>query len=691
MVKKTAKKRKTKKTVKAARNARSKRKTKSKSWLANWFMSFLRWSIKWGFVAGLWVLIIGGITLAWYARELPDVTEAMIFETRPTITVKAANGDLLDRYGDLKGESVAIEDLPQHLTYAILSIEDRRFYSHFGLDLIGIARAFVVNAKSGRYVQGGSTITQQLAKNLFLSRERTLKRKIQEAMLAIWMERKLTKDEILSAYLNRVYMGSGAYGIDAASRVYFGKPATEITLRESATLAGLLKAPSRYSPASNPSLSAQRTETVLNAMIDAGFIDAEEIKIVKALPPSPRRKPSSGSTVRYFSDYVVSQIDGLIGPVNKDLIVETTLHADIQKEAEEAITKGLLKYGKDRNIAQGASVVMRLDGAIMAMVGGRDYGASEFNRATHSFRSPGSSFKPFVYLAALENGWEPDSLIMDEPFEKGRYRPKNFGGQYYGEVSLLQALTLSLNTVAVNLARDVKPGTIIGLARRLGITADLEPDLSLALGSSGVPVIQMVTAYATLGRGGFATEPFAITRIKDTNGNIYYEHQRERSPRRVVAGGNIRKLNGMMRSVVENGTGRGAHIGAAMAGKTGTSQDYKDAWFIGFTDKYAAAVWVGNDDNESMKRVTGGSLPATVWREIMTTAQRKPIPQFARGSSVHNTSEFSFGELMGRLLGGGDYDDSRYRNNGSFSRNIPAGGKESEYTARGRHQWDLND
>ncbi len=671
----------------AKKKTKAKKNNSTKKKASSGIPAFFRTVVKWSFVAGLWLFIIVGIMIAWYASELPDVTEAMVFERRPTIIVKATDGTILDRYGDIKGESVSVEELPANLIYAILAIEDRRFYSHYGLDPVGIARAFVVNISQGKYVQGGSTITQQLAKNLFLSRDRTLKRKIQEAMLAVWLEQKLTKDEILSAYLNRVYMGNGAYGVDAAARVYFNKPARDLTLRECATLAGLLKAPSRYSPASNPTLSAQRTQVVLSAMLEAGFIEEDEINTVKSLPPAPRRKPSSGETVRYFTDYVVGQIGELIGPVEKDLIIETTIDKDIQQEAEEAITKALLKYGNERDIGQGAAVVMRLDGAITAMVGGRDYSSSEFNRATHSYRSPGSSFKPIVYLTALEKGWTPDSVIMDEPFTEGRYRPKNFGNEYYGEVSLLQALTLSLNTVAVNLAKDVGPGEIVGMARRLGITADLEPNLSIALGSNGVPMVQMATAYATIGRGGLAVEPFSIQKITDVDGKVYYEHQPERSARQVVARRNINDLAYMMRSVVENGTGQGAQTGYATAGKTGTSQEYKDAWFIGFTDKFATAVWFGNDDNSSMKRVTGGSVPASVWREIMLTAQPKPVPPMRYGGAVYaSDGGFSFHDMMARLFGSEDHDGYQ-----PVSGTKPAAGTESEYTPLGRHQWDLND
>ena len=649
---------------------------------------------KWGLVAALWVSISVGILAAWYASELPDITRAMVFERRPTITIKANDGSVLERYGDIKGESVTVEDLPPYVVYAVLATEDRRFYSHFGIDLVGIGRAFFVNLAHGRFVQGGSTITQQLAKNLFLSRERTLKRKIQEAMLAVWIERKLTKDEILSAYLNRVYLGSGAYGIDAAARVYFNKSAKELTLREAATLAGLLKAPSRYSPASNPELAARRTDTVLQAMVDAGFIEKEQLESMKKLPPSPARKPSSGDTVRYFTDYIVSQLEDLVGPVEKDLIIETTLDPDIQKEAEQAITKALLAKGDQYHVGQGAAVVLRLDGAVMAMVGGRDYGMSEFNRATNALRPPGSSFKPVVYLAALENGWRINDVVVDEPITTGRYRPANYGHEYYGEVTLIEALTRSLNTVSVNLMRSIGPEAVINLAQRLGITADLEPDLSLALGSSGVPVIQMAALNASLARGGLAVDPFSIVSVKDEEGTVYYEHPKSRTARQVVARPLVYDLTTMMRSVVENGTGQAAQGPYIAAGKTGTSQDFRDAWFNGFTDRYAAAIWFGNDDNSPMKRVTGGSIAAPVWREIMTTAMGKNAPSYGTYAAV--SEDFTFHDLLGRIIGGREDGGVSFfnfgrssRENDNLQKKAPAAG--DEYTPLGRHQWDLNE
>lgn len=656
--KKTAKKTTKKAIKKPAKKTASKRKNSNKR--NKQHSGFFSWAIaklfKWGFVISLWLLIGGTILMAWYASELPSVTKSMVFERRPTVIIKASDGTVLDRYGDVKGNIIDVKDLPPHVVEAVLATEDRRFYEHIGFDFIGFARAMAVNLRHMRFVQGGSTITQQLAKNLFLSRERTIKRKVQELMLSFWLEHELTKDEILSAYLNRVYLGSGTYGVDAAAKVYFGKSAKELSIREAATIAGLLKAPTRYSPANNPVKSAERTKVVLQAMVDAGYIDQSEVDSFKILPPSPRRKPSSGETIRYFTDYIISQLGDLVGTVESDIIVETTLDKDVQKELEESMTKALLQYGNERNVEQGAGVVLRLDGAVVAMMGGKDYTTSEFNRATNSVRPPGSSFKPIVYLTAIENGWKIDDTIIDEPITTGRYRPKNFGHKYYGEVTIYEALTMSLNTVAVNLMRDVGPNKVIDMARRLGITADLEPDLSLALGSSGVPMIQMATAYATIGRGGLAVEPFSIKRVSTKDGEVLFEHEAPRSQRQVVAKDNIYQITAMMESVIQNGTGQAAQIPYPAAGKTGTSQDFRDAWFIGFTPRYAAAIWMGNDDNSPTKRLTGGSAPARVWRETMMRAHTK------RGGPTYGAfsgGDFSngFDDFLSRILG--DEDETR--------------------------------
>ncbi|NQZ13416.1 MAG: PBP1A family penicillin-binding protein [Alphaproteobacteria bacterium] len=684
--KKTTKKSAKKSAKKTARKSSSKRKSsKAAKKKGGFFSRLIAKLFKWGFVAGLWLFIGLGLLMAWYASELPSVTKSMVFERRPTVIIKANDGTVLDRYGDVKGKIITVEDLPPHVMNAVLATEDRRFYEHMGFDVIGFTRAMVVNIKAMSFVQGGSTITQQLAKNLFLSRERTIKRKVQELMLAFWLEYELTKDEILSAYLNRVYLGAGTYGVDAAARVYFGKSARELSIREAATIAGLLKAPSRYSPAASPERASRRTKVVLQAMVDAGYIDQSEVDSYKILPPAPRRKPSSGETIKYFTDYVVAQLGDLIGTVDSDIVVETTLDKDIQEQLEISMTKALLQYGPERNVEHGAGLVVRLDGAIVGMMGGKDYGISEFNRATKSIRPPGSSFKPLVYLTAIEEGWSIDDTIMDEPIEEGRYRPKNFGHEYYGEVTLYEALTMSLNTVAVNLMRDVKPDKVIDMARRLGITADLEPDLSLALGSSGVPMIQMTTAYATLGRGGLAVEPFSIKRITDVEDNTLYEHEIERRARQVVEKSHISQITAMMESVVQNGTGQAAQIPYPAAGKTGTSQDFRDAWFIGFTPRYAAAIWMGNDDNSPTKRLTGGSGPARVWRETMMRAHTKRGgPTFSNFSG--GNFEGGFDDFLARIL---SEDDSSSGWGWGFGRKrVPEG---EEFTPLGRHQWDLNE
>lgn len=582
-----------------------------------------KFCFKWGMVAALWgVIFVAGIML-WYGSELPNITKEMVFERRPTITIKSSDGQVVDRYGDIKGEIVDVKTLPPHVINAVLATEDRRFYSHFGMDLKGIARAFVVNIAKGRMAQGGSTITQQLAKNLFLSRERTIKRKIQELILSFQLEYELDKDEILSAYLNRVYLGSGSYGIDAAARVYFGKTAQELDIRESATIAGLLKAPSRYSPNSNPELSEQRTAVVMKAMADAGYITQEDVDAYKAIPPSPKRKPSSGDSIRYFTDYVVSQLDDLIGTVEEDIIVTTTLDRTTQKELEDSITKAILRYGPNNNVGQAAGLFMRNDGSVVALMGGTNYESSEYNRATDAVRQPGSAFKPFVYLSAIENGMTMYSKIEDKKFTTGRYKPKNFGNKYYGWVTIEKALTLSLNTVAVQLMRKTGVSNVIDTSRKLGITADLEPNLSTALGSSGVPMIQMVTAYTTLARGGLAVEPHAIKTIKTKSGDTLYKYTAPNKTRRVIEVEPISQINAMMRSVVDNGTGAGAKIPYPAAGKTGTTQDYRDAWFVGFTNKYTGAIWLGNDDNSPMVRMTGGSAPASIWKSVMLKAQTR--------------------------------------------------------------------
>lgn len=606
--------------------------------------------IKWCFVLGLWGVLVVGAVLAWYARELPDIIDNPKFERKASITVLANDGSVIFRYGDIKGNNVSADNIPKNLANAILATEDRRFYYHFGLDPIGLSRAVLVNLTHKGVVQGGSTITQQLAKNLFLSQERTFKRKLQEAMLAIWLEYKLSKDEILASYMNRVYLGAGTYGVEAASRVYFQKPVNDLTLQQAAIMAGLLKAPSRYSPLSNPEESEKRAKVVLANMVDAGYITEKDAARASKIKLDRKVVSAIGQSSHYFSDWVVDNLDDVIGIPKDDIIVETTMDPQVQESTANVLKNAVEENGKKYNVSQAASVVLRPDGSIVAMIGGVDYNKSEFNRATQGLRQPGSSFKPFVYMAAIEQGANEYTPVLDAPIKIGKYAPQNFGGKYYGDITLIDALTLSLNTVSVRIAQAVGVDNVINVARRAGITAELEPNLSLALGSSEVPMTEMAQAYATLNNGGYAVQAYGIKRIKTATGKILFEHTQEPSPR-VFRDSDIQVLTNMMMSVVQNGTGQGAKAPFFVAGKTGTTQDHRDAWFDGFSRDYIAVVWFGNDDNTSMKStMTGGAVPARAWREIITAAKTDPTPapnQWYKGESL---VDGDFSHMLGSLM-----------------------------------------
>ncbi len=628
------------------------------------------WSLfclKWIFILGIWAGIGLGFILAWYAQDLPNIAKTASFERQPAIIIKASNGIEIARYGELKGTTVSIDQMPPYLIKAVMAIEDRRFYDHPGLDLLGIARAMAVNISKGRFAQGGSTITQQLAKNLFLTHDRTIKRKIQEAMLAIWLEHELSKDEILSAYLNRVYLGAGVYGVEAASKVYFEKDVRNINLQEAAILAGLLKAPSRYSPAHNPKLAQERAKVVLAAMVDAGYITEQEKNKPFSALPTPKQKPQGTNSYRYFADWVVDGLPDLVGTPDMDLIVETTMDPDLQKSAEAALIKALIENGETMTVKQGAILSLQADGAVVAMIGGRNYQQSQFNRVTQAVRSPGSSFKPFLYLTALEQGMTPDAPILDAPIEEGEYRPKNYADKYFGNVTLETALGASMNTAAVRLMQQTGVGPVREKARKLGIISDLEHDLSLALGSSGVSVLEMGLAYAAIANGGYRVYPYGIKRITNAEGRVLYQRKPIKSRYRVADAYAVADLQKMMRTVVEQGTGRRAKIqGLEIAGKTGTSQDSRDAWFIGFTDALVMAVWLGNDDNSPMNGVTGGNLPASIWREIMApNYNRFEAINFGTPPELRN-QDSSFSNLIGSLLGGGQERQNK-RQGGDFS------------------------
>ena len=584
--------------------------------------------VKWCFVLAIW----GAIAIAGYvgyvALRMPQASTWDIPQRPPNVRIIDRNGFLIANRGTTGGEALSLKEMSPWIPKAVVAIEDRRFYDHYGVDPIGIARAMVTNIIHSRSKQGGSTLTQQLAKNLFLSPDRTLERKVQEALLALWLEHKYTKDQILEMYLNRVYLGSGAYGVEAASRRYFGKSAKDVDLMEAATLAGLLKAPSRLSPARDPKAANDRAKLVLAAMKEEGMVNNAEVAMAEAEPMAKAESYWTGSE-NYVADQVVQQLPFLIGETDKDIVVETTLDMTLERAAEEAIRTQISENGEKRDVSQGALVSIDKSGAIRAMVGGVDYAQSQFNRATDAKRQPGSTFKPFVYLAALEAGRTPNTIRNDAPVRIGNWTPKNYGGKYMGEVTLTTALSHSLNSVAAQLIMEVGTDKVIEVAHRLGIHSALSDNASIALGTSEVSLLELTGAFVPFANGGYKPQLRLISKVEDTNGKTIYDFG-EITANRVVEPDIVGMMNAMLEQTVENGTARKAAIDRPSAGKTGTSQDFRDAWFIGYTTDYVTGIWFGNDDGHPMKTISGGSLPVRAWKSYMTVAEKSlpvsPLP-----------------------------------------------------------------
>lgn len=584
----------------------------------------------WGTTLSLWAVLAVGALVVWYAWDLPSVSKIAEMTRQPTVRLLAADGSEVGRFGDLYGDALSVSELPPHLPQAVLATEDRRFYHHPGLDLIGLARAIVVNLREGAVVQGGSTISQQLAKNLFLTPERTLKRKVQELLLAFWLERKLSKDQILSLYLNRVYLGAGAYGVDAAAQRFFGKPATDVNLYEAAIIAGLLKAPSRYNPANDAELADRRARTVLAAMVAADFVTREQAD--EAYDAKSRGRPPV-RRARYFADWSLDRAEGWLGRLDRDIVVRTTLDPNVQEIAEVALERLLAEEGLDARIGQGAIAVLSPDGAVRALVGGRSHADSPFNRATQARRQPGSAFKPFVYLAAVERGRGSLTTVFDGPLTvdtpQGPWQPQNYDREYRGEVTLREAFARSLNTAAARLALEVGPDRVAETAQRLGISSDLLATPSLALGTSEVSLLNLTGAYAVFANGGQAVWPHSVLEITTPDGQVLYRRE-VGSANQVIASPHLAEMTDMLRSVMLDGTGRAANPGRPAAGKSGTSQSFRDAWFVGYTAELVVGVWLGNDDGMAMQQVTGGGAPARLWRAVVTEALEgepaRPLP-----------------------------------------------------------------
>jgi penicillin-binding protein 1A len=584
-----------------------------------------RWTVGrvayWSAVVGLWLFIttIGGAV--WVGAHLPPIQSLEIPKRPPSIKIVDLQGRLLATRGDMGGAAVPLKDLPRYVPQAFVAIEDRRFYSHYGVDPLGIARAIIANILHRGVSQGGSTLTQQLAKNLFLTQERTLSRKVQEVALAAWLERKFSKTQILDLYLNRVYFGAGAYGIEAAAQRYFSKPATKLTVAEAATLAGLVRSPSRLAPTRNPDGAEKRAQVVLAAMMDMKFISDDMAKVALMQPAHAIKAPGAGS-VGYVADWVMDVLDDVIGRVEQDIVVETSIDPTLQAAAEAALDDELAKNGGRAGVGQGAVVALSPDGAVRAMVGGKNYTESQFNRAVAAKRQPGSAFKPFVYLTAIERGLTPDTVREDKPITVKGWHPANYSREYFGPVSLTKALALSLNTVSVRLTMEFGPTAVMRTAHRLGISSKLEPNASLALGTSEVSVLELVGAYAAFANGGLAVSPHVVERVRTANGKLLYE-RKDDNLGRIMEERYAGMMNAMMQETLLTGTARKAELpGWPAAGKTGTSQDFRDAWFIGYTGHLVAGIWLGNDDSSPTKKTTGGGLPVEIWSKFMKTAHQ---------------------------------------------------------------------
>lgn len=622
---------------------------------------FLKTFFRLGLCAGGVLGVAGVLGVVWLDRSLPPLKQFSSRVRVPSVIVQAFDGTTLATYGDLYEEYVTTEDLPPYVVNAFLAVEDRRFFQHKGIDFIGLARAAARNFYAHRIVQGGSTLTQQLAKNMLMSNgfyavtDRSYKRKFQELILAIKLEATFSKNEILTLYLNRVYFGAGTFGIDAAARRYFHKPGRQLSLFEAAILAGLLRAPSKYSPLGNPQRSIERGKIVLKAMETSGFIGAqwqERIEAWSAEFIRMTKEATADQGSRYFADWIYETLPSLIGPIDQDLVVVTTLHPEMQHVAEETCRSFYTQFHEEYKFSQVASMAMTPDGAILTMVGGLDYGKSQFNRATSALRQPGSSFKTFVYLAGLDAGMTPETMVDDSPYEQGSWKPGNYKWRTRGEISLLTAYVYSVNSVSIRVAKEVGVARVIQTARRLGITTPLNPNLALALGASSVTFLEMMRAYAPFFNYGTACQPYGVYEIRNKNGDIVYQHADE-SPVRVIRDSSLSAMSEMMRAVVARGSGRAANVDSHIGGKTG-SNGSSDAWFMGgreptlleqdlSDDEFSPrglidrnglvlGVWIGNDrlGQKMAPMSTGGRIPTRIagalFKAYLKKTPRKVVP-----------------------------------------------------------------
>jgi penicillin-binding protein 1A len=592
-----------------------------------------RFVLYWGTVTAVWcaVFLVGAVTI--YSMMAEDPLKAGLNKQPAKITILAENKKVIAEKG-LRRSHVKLEDMPPHLIQAVLATEDRRFFYHYGFDPVGMARAFIRNRRAGRVVQGGSTITQQLVKVLFLKPDRTYWRKVEEMLLSLSLEWRFEKKQILEMYLNRIYFGGGNYGVEAAAQTYFGKSVKKISLYEAAVLAGTIKSPTYYAPTTDLQRSLDRGKVVLTSMVDAGEITNEEYQTALADPPALRAYLPSES-YGYVIDYVVQQLPELGLDLKEDTVVETTIDYEMQAVAQGIVKDRSEKEGPKYNAGEAAAVVIDRNGAIKAMVGGRDYTKNQYNHVAQAKRQPGSTFKPFIYLTALEKGLTPDSIVHDGPLRIGNWEPSNYNDKYYGDVPLRDALARSLNTVAVRLSEWTGRDNVVKTAHRLGIVSKLDQhNPSIALGTSEVSLLELASAYVPFANGGYSAMPHIIKSVRDAQGKVLFTVGKTNWGR-VIRDSDVAAMNDMLTATVQYGTGNAGSIDPhPAAGKTGTGQNYRDAWFIGYTAYYITGVWIGNDDFTPMKRVTGGSLPTQIWRDLMVYAHVNKEPAYLPGTNA---------------------------------------------------------
>jgi len=610
--------------ARTAKKSTKPRKAPPKQAQRGWTGTF----VNWGGTAVLWGVLVVGLVLGYFAYTLPDISGIGVIEKRPSMVLQTADGKRFTTYGDLYGEMLPIENIPDVMKQAVLATEDSHFYDHFGINPLSLTRAAWRNYQAGKVVEGGSTITQQLAKNLFLTPERTFSRKMRELLLAFYLETEYTKDEILALYLNRMYFGSGTYGIDAAARKYFAKSATGLSTAEAAMLAGLLKGPTYYAPTLSLKRAQDRASIVVGRMVAEDYLSEKEADAILKTPADLRHAGKGFRNVRYYSDWVVSEVQSYLGRTDKDLIVTTTLDLDMQLDAEQALEARLIVDSKTKEVGQGAFVAMTPGGAVRAMVGGRSYSESVFNRATIARRQPGSVFKTIVYLAGFEQGLAPDDMFNDGPVNIDGWTPRNYTKKYNGDMSLREAYARSINTVAIKLTETIGRDKVADMASNLGLSGNFPLHPSISLGTNEVSLLEMTTAHAIIANGGTRVLPYGVLEIREKGGDVLYTRQSS-GQGRILSAGTVNKMQDVMTAAIKWGTGKAANPGFAAAGKTGTSQDYRDAWFIGFTPDLVAGVWYGNDDGSTTKRVSGSNLPAVAWRDFIQHTSRTQAIAFA--------------------------------------------------------------